>query len=221
MPGVRSGGVDCSVMKRRLFRVVMCLFLGIAATALVAVGCMLWGLVPDLFEMQPRLALGNWPRAVPADWPPPTAQTVYKNPVHTLILHQTIRYADPPSDSTAGATHHQWLYQYGWPLRAFEAESRATSTKPPELFAALGPVPSWLLPGGASLRHVATRPIWHGLLLDSLLYAVLAWSVLAGSRATLRLSRLTRDRCPACNYDLRGNLAQGCPECGWRRVAEG
>lgn len=195
----------------------MCLLLGITASVMVAVGCMLWGPFPDLCEIQLRLTLRNWPRAVPADWPSPTARTIYRNAVHTLILHQTVRYADPTSDSTAGATHYQWLYQYGWPLRAFEAESRATSTKPPELLAALGPVPSWLRPGRASLRHAPTRPIWHGLLLDSLLYAMLLWSVLAGSWATLRLSRLARCRCPACNYDLRRNLAQACPECGWQR----
>ena len=204
-------------MKRPLTLLVMCLLLGITASVIVAVGGMLWGPFPDLCEIQLRLTLRNWPRAVPADWPPPTAPTIYKNAVHTLILHQAVRYADPTSDSTAGASHYQWLYQYGWPLRAFEVESRATSTKPPELLAALGPVPSWLRPGGASLRHVPTRPIWYGLLLDSLLYAVLLWSMLAGSWATLRVSRLRRCRCPACNYDLRGDLAHACPECGWRR----
>jgi len=24
-------------------------------------------------------------------------------------------------------------------------------------------------------------------------------------------------RCPACKYDLRGDLKSGCPECGWNR----
>lgn len=23
--------------------------------------------------------------------------------------------------------------------------------------------------------------------------------------------------CPSCGYDLRGNIAAGCPECGWMR----
>ncbi len=27
--------------------------------------------------------------------------------------------------------------------------------------------------------------------------------------------------CHKCGYDLRGNLPQGCPECGWRREADG
>ena len=103
----------------------MCLLLGITTSVIVAVGCMLWGPFPDLCEIQLRLTVRNWPRAVPADWTPPTARTIYRNAVHTLILHQAVRYADPTSDSTAGATHYQWLYQYGWPLRAFEAESRA------------------------------------------------------------------------------------------------
>ncbi|MCH8152704.1 MAG: hypothetical protein IH830_10080 [Planctomycetes bacterium] len=29
--------------------------------------------------------------------------------------------------------------------------------------------------------------------------------------------RAKRGRCIACGYDLRGDLALGCPECGWRR----
>ena len=184
---------------------------------MVAVGCMLWGAFPDLSETQPRITLSNWPRAVPADWPPPTARTTYSNAVYTLILHQTIQYADTTTDSITGATHYQWLYQYGWPARAFEAESRTTATQTHELFAALGPVPSWFRPGENSLRHVPTRPIWIGLLFDSLLYAVLFWSILAGLHATFRSSRLKRGRCPACNYNLRGDSAGGCPECGWNR----
>ena len=29
--------------------------------------------------------------------------------------------------------------------------------------------------------------------------------------------RAKRGRCLPCGYDLRGDLARGCPECGWRR----
>ena len=29
--------------------------------------------------------------------------------------------------------------------------------------------------------------------------------------------RMRRGLCPLCNYDLRGDLAAGCPECGWNR----
>ena len=33
----------------------------------------------------------------------------------------------------------------------------------------------------------------------------------------LRRRSKTGGLCPQCSYDLRGDLARGCPECGWRR----
>jgi hypothetical protein len=32
---------------------------------------------------------------------------------------------------------------------------------------------------------------------------------------------LKRGMCPKCHYDLRGDLAGGCPECGWNRQRKG
>ena len=32
-----------------------------------------------------------------------------------------------------------------------------------------------------------------------------------------RWRRMRRGHCPRCNYDLRGRIGYGCPECGWRR----
>ena len=36
-----------------------------------------------------------------------------------------------------------------------------------------------------------------------------------------RLKRLDRGRCPACGYDVRGDLSERCPECGWQQAAKG
>ncbi|MCH8824762.1 MAG: hypothetical protein IH984_14785 [Planctomycetes bacterium] len=35
-----------------------------------------------------------------------------------------------------------------------------------------------------------------------------------------KISTDTTRCCPNCSYDLRGDLKQGCPECGWGREAE-
>ncbi len=35
----------------------------------------------------------------------------------------------------------------------------------------------------------------------------------------LRWRGPTEGRCPKCDYDLRGDLSSGCPECGWQREA--
>ncbi len=70
-----------------------------------------------------------------------------------------------------------------------------------------------LLPQGRALPY---RPIWLGLLLDSILYACCwgaIWFVcLLPSRAR-RLWRLRRGLCGSCGYDVAG-IAGVCPECG-------
>lgn len=104
----------------------------------------------------------------------------------------------------------------GWPWRAMASES-------------------WLFTGGPGgtpyreeLRHnlvLATRPdgrrtimplrpIWPGLLGDVAVFAGAWWLLLFGVGAARRALRRGRGRCPACGYDLRGQTATGCPECG-------
>jgi len=59
------------------------------------------------------------------------------------------------------------------------------------------------------------RPLWWGLVLDSLVYgtAILAgWTVIAQCRSWLRVRRR---RCAHCGYDRTGITSEAaCPECG-------
>lgn len=68
-------------------------------------------------------------------------------------------------------------------------------------------------------RAIPFLPIWPGLVLDSTLYATLLWMMMRVSSTLRGLIRRKRGRCLACGYDLRGDLAGGCPECGWGRVS--
>ena len=61
------------------------------------------------------------------------------------------------------------------------------------------------------------RPVWPGLLLGSVVYALILWAVAKNLVALVRLRRLLRGRCYACGYDIKWDLVHGCPECGWRR----
>jgi len=86
-------------------------------------------------------------------------------------------------------------------------------------------------------RAVPVRPIWPGLIANTVFYAA-GWFVLLYGFIRLKgLRRVIRERrglCPQCGYDLRGQapggphprpLSQrergasdaGCPECGWGR----
>ncbi len=64
-------------------------------------------------------------------------------------------------------------------------------------------------------RCVPLRPIWRGVVLNSAFYAGL-WLVPIGVVPLVRAGRRRRrGLCPTCAYDLLGDLAEGCPECGW------
>jgi hypothetical protein len=78
-------------------------------------------------------------------------------------------------------------------------------------------------PAARALQPLDLRwPIWPGLAIDAAAYGLLMWVLYTctfGLRRFLRESlRLRRGCCMRCGYDLRFDLASGCPECGWRRV---
>ena len=58
------------------------------------------------------------------------------------------------------------------------------------------------------------RPVWFGLLLNTLLYGSIFWAIGLGWRLYRLARRRRRGRCLACNYDLRGLAEPVCPECG-------
>lgn len=82
--------------------------------------------------------------------------------------------------------------------------------------------PPLLPPGASPVPVLPWRPVWGGLVLDTLVFGVLAavsYWVLAVPRRFLReVSRLRRGCCIACGYQLNYDFARGCPECGWRRA---
>jgi hypothetical protein len=66
------------------------------------------------------------------------------------------------------------------------------------------------------------RPIWPGLLFNSIFYAVFAaaifWLLTKPRRMLNELLRMRRGCCIACGYELDFDFKSGCPECGWRRA---
>ncbi len=64
---------------------------------------------------------------------------------------------------------------------------------------------------------VPTRPIWSGLVLNTLFYALIFWILGSITRAYRHARRMHKGRCPMCSYELGFVFVDGCPECGWRK----
>ena len=117
---------------------------------------------------------------------------------------------------------------YGWPRLPAFFEMRTTRRyregKPAELESvAYGlPIGSAQFRGSTwkNAHALPLRPIWSGLAINTLFYAALLWVGFCGPFALRRHVRRKCGRCITCGYDLRGDLAAGCPECGWNREAK-
>jgi hypothetical protein len=79
-----------------------------------------------------------------------------------------------------------------------------------------------LHPGWTDPEHVVVpyHPIWAGFAGNTVFYAMILWLLIPGPFLLRRHIRRRRGRCVKCGYDLRGDLAHGCPECGWKRQPE-
>ena len=72
--------------------------------------------------------------------------------------------------------------------------------------------PVWLRP--QAVRRLPLKPMYAGLVINTLAYASVFWMVGALLRKRRRRRLWQRQICPECRYDLRGLLHARCPECG-------
>jgi hypothetical protein len=126
----------------------------------------------------------------------------------------------------------------GWPFRAFWGKVRIQEPLPSDLRFVDGEwsitfphkgTPAdyvrWLVPRPSSIaseaayRFLPARPLWAGLVGNTLFFAG-AWSlVLFGPVVIRRYLRRRRNLCPRCAYNLSATPSDSpCPECGIPRV---
>ena len=63
-------------------------------------------------------------------------------------------------------------------------------------------------------RILVYKPIWSGLVINTILFALIIWLLTLVPPAVYRTFRRKRGLCIKCGYDLRGTSEGGCPECG-------
>jgi len=64
---------------------------------------------------------------------------------------------------------------------------------------------------------VPYHPIWSGLFVNTVFYALIIAMVLSIKRAYRHARRMRKGNCPICSYYLEFVFVDGCPECGWRK----
>ena len=77
----------------------------------------------------------------------------------------------------------------------------------------------------ATARAIPLRPIWRGLIINTLIGAALWFGLLTlglwGWRSIRGTNRRLQGACVKCGYDLRGVTGGVCPECGTARTESG
>ena len=63
-------------------------------------------------------------------------------------------------------------------------------------------------------EYLPIRPIWTGLISDTIIYSAVWWLLLSIPFALRSVLRRKRGLCLKCAYDLQGAEHEVCPECG-------
>ena len=218
-------------MKRRLFKLVVFVFLGAIVNVAVAWG-FAWPASDQLGSrsISVRIFLDHVATEVEVDhlvnlgWPRRTDTAFF---IHKVIKSQE---TDPGfaqqyyyETSERSPRHSEGIHaqiieafavhvQSGWPLLCLEGDvwlptSSYNSgwTQDPSGMVNIGD--NHLLP---------TRIVQPGFFINTIFYAAILWALTFGALTARRMIRRKRGHCIKCGYDLR-ETSEGCPECGWGR----
>lgn len=204
-------------MKRRLLPILLFLILGVLVNVIIA-----WAGEVNRSRVYARTIAVLQMRVKPAGSihivTPPDVE-----PIRIRMPKPPAR-ASHPSGMAAGTRGRCIQVRSGWPLASLSRDvhrapcplssGSATSSIRTGLVIQDAPTPLNLAPP----LHLAVRPVWPGLAVNTALFAFILWMLLAATpRAVRRQIRRRRGRCIKCGYDLRGEFVAGSPECGWNR----
>ena len=118
----------------------------------------------------------------------------------------------------------------GWPSLALSSHARVQEDPRLRVRGGIIPGAAESIPGWTGSFYfedylfgrqiLPLTPIWPGFAINTLFYAAILWLPIRGPFALRRFIRRNRGQCVVCGYDLRGDFARGCSECGWRRETD-
>ncbi len=217
-------------MKRRLLIIAIFLLLGAVVNVAVAWVCAILAEWPaplsptDTDEPQ-------WPRNVPAHWPP--VRSDLEGKAFGLHLHRSTarrHHLDDKGSVLSSESYIIDLYRVGWPSAAlqwdiwseveFEISGGLKSTNrfgghPPYTAWLIGLKPPDLLipqPNDQWRQLPICPATWLGLSANTFFYAGIVWLLIPGPFVLRRLIRRRRGLCPKCAYPMGESTV--CTECG-------
>ncbi|MFI4882112.1 MAG: hypothetical protein ACIAQU_05960 [Phycisphaerales bacterium JB064] len=127
-----------------------------------------------------------------------------------------IEPADDPRPAFArrpyqGDAQAVYTHSFGWPWHG--GIGRATTQRSPAGWSPFHYEGLVEVPFRSTTVRFPLRPIWSGLLANTLFYTAITLGLLVGVRAPRIWHRRARGRCVACGYEL-GDGVGVCPECG-------
>ena len=214
-----------TIVKRRLFKLVLFLLIGAIVNVAVA-----WGLArfaPATLDRTRNSFDKARAWAVDKGVSDPDVSLYYGMGIRWVVVHKqvgtTLSYGvEYPVIDYAGMVVHA-----GWPFVAMYEQSWIDDTTSPSYkrihrtSIGLSSETQGFAPVITPLRPLPLQPAMPGFLINTVIYATLLWLLALIPFTARRLIRRKLGRCIKCGYDLRGHTSGGgCPECGWGREAE-
>lgn len=158
-------------------------------------------------DVPPDTLLEFWQRSPQSEWPP--------RPDHAAVArHWGVTAHDADALWEGHGIYHCYEASYGWPLRAASWEEWGSPASVLQLHVVgFGAAVTSAAPYKPSrFEWFPARPMWLGILGNSIVYALVTWLGIVGFGRVRRARRLRGGFCPRCTY--RVGEASTCSECG-------
>lgn len=217
--------------RARIAFALLCLLIGAFTNIAVSWYVATRGDLHNLAGQYTRPAVASdIPRSLRDQWPASgTARITTSRQWGHEILGADCEFAGNPGDGEGRRICTLWHTRFGWPFIALEHLEVSTfggNEESKKIQAAF----SVRFPNGASLQvppalaryatsgstFLPAHPVFPGFLLNTLLYATLAGTLIQAPFILRRRARIKSGLCPTCGYALA--QLPLCPECGTPRT---